>query len=89
MKLSLKWLSRYVDLEDLSPEEIRDAVTMSTAEIEDVTTFAGGLEDLVVGEVLETNKHPDADKLTLCVGDVGGSDSNCSRLSMTSGSVPS
>jgi len=74
MKLSLKWLRRYVNLDDLSPEEIRDALTMSTAEIEDVTTFAGGLEDLVVGEVLETNKHPDADKLTLCKVDVGGSE---------------
>ena len=71
MKLSIKWLSRYVDLSDLSPQEIRDALTMSTAEIEDVTTFAGGLEDFLVGEVLQTDKHPDADKLTLCKVAVG------------------
>lgn len=74
MKISLKWLSRYVDLDGLSPEEIRDHLTMSTAEIEDVIPFAGGLEDLVVGEVLETQKHPDADKLTLCQVTVGGAE---------------
>ncbi|MHC5072261.1 MAG: YtpR family tRNA-binding protein, partial [Planctomycetota bacterium] len=74
MKLSIKWLSRYVDLSDLSPEEIRDALTMSTAEIEEVLTFGGGLQDLVVGEVVEKNKHPDADKLTVCKVDAGGSE---------------
>ena len=72
MKLSIKWLSRYVDLDDLEPGDIRDALTMSTAEIEEVTTFGEGLEELLVGEVLETSKHPDADKLTLTKVAVGG-----------------
>ena len=65
-------MARYVDLDDLDPGDIRDALTMSTAEIEDVLTFGEGLEDLLVGEVLESSKHPDADKLTLTKVNVGG-----------------
>jgi phenylalanyl-tRNA synthetase beta chain len=71
MKISIKWLSRYVDLADQSPEAIRDALTMSTAEIEEIAAFGGGLEDLVVGQVLTRDKHPDADKLSVTTVDVG------------------
>ncbi len=72
MKLSLRWLARYVDLDDCSPEQVRDDLTMSTAEIEDLTTFGGGLEPLIVGHVVESARHPDADKLTVNRVDVGG-----------------
>jgi len=71
VKLSLRWLSRYVDLEDLSPEQVRDDITMSTAEIEDIEVFGGELGDLVIGHVVEHGKHPNADKLSLNVVDVG------------------
>lgn len=71
MKLSLRWLSRYVDLGDLSPEQVRDDLTMSTAEVEEIEVFGGGLGDLVVGHVVEHGRHPDADKLSLNRVDVG------------------
>ena len=71
MKISINWLSRYVDLSDQSPEEVRDALTMSTAEIEEIETFGGALEDLVVGVVVSRQKHPDADKLSVTTVDVG------------------
>ncbi len=74
MKLSLKWLSRHVDLSGISPEQVLNDLTMSTAEIEGLETFAGGLDALVVGHVVHRERHPDADKLSLTRVDVGESE---------------
>jgi phenylalanyl-tRNA synthetase beta chain len=71
MKLSLRWLSRHVDLAGLTPERIRDDLTMSTAEIEGLQRLGAGLETLVVGHVAERTRHPGADKLSLTRVDVG------------------
>ncbi|MCA8956046.1 MAG: phenylalanine--tRNA ligase subunit beta, partial [Planctomycetes bacterium] len=71
MKISIRWLQRYVDLSDQRPEQIRDALTMSTAEVEAIHPFAVGLDELVVGHVLTCGRHPDADKLSLTTVDVG------------------
>ena len=71
MKLSLKWLERHVELEGRSPEQIRDDLTMSTAEIESIETFGAGLQDVLVGHVVSAKKHPDADKLTVTSVDTG------------------
>ena len=64
MKVSLHWLRRFVDF-DLSATELADKLTMRGFESEVVTDFED-LENLVVGEVLTADKHPDADKLKLC-----------------------
>ena len=66
MNISRRWLSRYVDLSDKTAQQILLDLTMSTAEVEGVTTFAGGIDEVVVGHVLEREKHPDADKLSVC-----------------------
>jgi len=71
MKVSLRWLSRYVDLDDKTPQQVLLDLTMSTAEVEGVEEFAGGIEDVVVGHVLAREKHPDADKLSVTRVDVG------------------
>ncbi|MEZ4331152.1 MAG: phenylalanine--tRNA ligase subunit beta [Myxococcota bacterium] len=72
MKASLRWLSRHVDLSGLAPERIADDLTLSTAEVEGVERFAPALADVVVGHVLARDRHPDAEKLSLCRVDVGG-----------------
>ena len=64
MKVSLHWLKRFVDF-DLSATELADKLTMRGFESEVVTDF-DSLDNLVVGEVLNAEKHPDADKLKLC-----------------------
>lgn len=74
MKISLRWLSRHVDLSDKTPEQIRNDLTLSTAEIEGIEVFGRGIEEVVVGRVLERLKHPDADKLSLTKVDVGQSE---------------
>lgn len=71
MKLSLRWLSRHVDLQGLEPKQIAADLTMSTAEIEGVQQFGAGLDSLLVGHVVAADKHPDADKLTVCQVVVG------------------
>jgi phenylalanyl-tRNA synthetase beta chain len=65
MKISLRWLSRHVDLSDLTPQRILGDLTMSTAEIDGIHAFGAGLESLVVGHVLQKDRHPDADKLSV------------------------
>ena len=71
MKLSLKWLARHVDLDGRTPEQIRDDLTMSTAEIEGIETFGDGLDDVLVGEVVAVEEHPDADMLSVASVDTG------------------
>ena len=73
MKVSLSWLKEYIDLPE-SPEEIADTLTATGLEVEKLEkteTIPGGLEGLLVGEVLTCESHPNADKLKLCQVDLG------------------
>lgn len=71
MKLSLQWLKRYVDLDE-SPQELADTLTLLGFEVDDMeTTGVPHLENVVVGEVLQRDPHPDADKLGVCRVDCG------------------
>jgi len=71
VKLSWRWLARHVDLSGLSPQGVAEDLTLSVAEVEGVEPFAPVLRDVLVGEVLTREPHPDADKLSLCRVDVG------------------
>ena len=71
MKLSLRWLSRHLDLSGIEPRQILADLTMSTAEIESIEPYGHGLLCIVVGHVLSREKHPDADKLSVCMVDIG------------------
>ncbi len=71
MKISLNWLKSYVQL-DASVDEICRAITFLGFEVEQVIrTGAPQLENVFVGEILTRNKHPNADKLSVCTVDVG------------------
>ena len=70
MLVSLKELKKYVDLENLSPEEIANGLTFAGIEVEEVTTLASGT-NLVVGHVLECENHPDSDHLHVLKVDLG------------------
>ncbi|MBK8490656.1 MAG: phenylalanine--tRNA ligase subunit beta [Saprospirales bacterium] len=74
MKISLNWLKQYLDL-DLEPEKIGEILTDIGLELEGMETvesIPGGLEGLVVGQVVECERHPNADRLSLCRVDIGG-----------------
>lgn len=68
MKVSLKWLNRYVDLSDISVQEIADRLPMLGIEVEGVeNTGLKALNNVVVGEILSRQQHPNADKLGVCM----------------------
>jgi len=71
VKISLNWLKSYVQL-DASVDEICRAITFLGFEVEQVIrTGAPALSSVVVGEILTRDKHPNADKLSVCTVDVG------------------
>ena len=71
MKIPLSWLKEYVDVDD-TPEGLADKLTFAGVEVEGITQIGGGVAGVVVGEVRAIEKHPDADKLTLCKVNAGG-----------------
>ncbi len=73
MKISLNWLKSYINF-DLTNEELHYILTDIGLEVESIEPYEsvkGGLKGLVVGHVLEKEKHADADKLSVCKVDVG------------------
>lgn len=70
MKVSLKWLGRYVDLNGISAEKLADTLTLAGLEVESVDAVAHGT-NLVIGEVLECDKHPESDHLSKTLVNVG------------------
>ena len=72
MKVSLKWLKKYVELpEDLTPKQIAYDLTLRTVEVEDVEDVKEKYNNIVVGKILEVKAHPNADKLRICIVDIG------------------
>lgn len=71
MLVSYNWLKKYVDLGNLTPEELAAKITKSGIEVEGVEYVAEKSTNVVVGYVESCEKHPDADKLNLCQVDVG------------------
>jgi phenylalanyl-tRNA synthetase beta chain len=74
MKLSYSWLKDYIDL-DIDPLELSAILTDIGLEVEGFEEFQsvkGGLEGVVIGEVLTCEKHANADKLSVTTVDVGG-----------------
>jgi phenylalanyl-tRNA synthetase beta chain len=65
MKVTLNWLKQYVDF-DWSPEELTERLTMLGLEVEGVTKVGGEFAGLVVAQVITRDKHPNADKLSVC-----------------------
>jgi phenylalanyl-tRNA synthetase beta chain len=65
MKVTLNWLKQYVDF-DWSPEELTERLTMLGLEVESVTKVGGEFTGVVVAQVITRDKHPNADKLSVC-----------------------
>jgi phenylalanyl-tRNA synthetase beta chain len=72
MKISLNWLKQYVNLDGITVDELKRAITFVGFEVEGVAT-AGlpPLQHVVVGEIKTRDRHPNADKLSVCTVDVG------------------
>ena len=70
MLVSLKEISKYVDISELTPEEIASRLTFSGIEVEEIKKVADAT-NLVIGEVLSCLPHPDSDHLHVCKVNVG------------------
>ena len=73
MKISYNWLKSLIDIKQ-NPEEIAQLLTDCGLEVESIEKFEsvqGGLKGMVIGKVLEREKHPDADRLSLTKVDIG------------------
>jgi phenylalanyl-tRNA synthetase beta chain len=70
MRVSLKWLSDYVDIK-LDPEELAERLTMTGLEVKGIQTMGGTWDNVVIGEVIALNPHPNADRLKLATVDLG------------------
>ena len=77
MNISYNWLKEYVNF-DLTPDEVAAALTsigLETGGVEEVQTIKGGLEGLVIGEVLTCVEHPNSDHLHITTVNLGNGES--------------
>ena len=70
MLISLNWLKQYVDIKE-SIDEIANALTMIGQEVEAIDIQGKDLDNVVVGQIVEFDKHPNSDRLTLLKVNVG------------------
>ncbi len=76
MNISYNWLKEYVDF-DLGPQELADALTsigLEVGGVEEVQTIKGGLEGLVIGEVMTCEPHPNSDHMHITTVNLGQGD---------------
>lgn len=70
MQFSENWLRQFVN-PTLNTEELSHALTMAGLEVEDLQPVGAVFSNVVIGKILSTEKHPDADRLQVCQVDVG------------------
>ena len=72
MKISYAWLKDHIDT-DLGPEEVSEILTDTGLEVEGLDRYRSitDMDGVVLGRVITADKHPDADRLSVCTVDVG------------------
>ena len=70
MKISYNWLKEYIDF-DLSPEELKNKLTFAGIEVEAVIQLGEDLKQIKIARIIKREKHPAADKLSVCEVDDG------------------
>ena len=75
MKVSLNWLKQYVDVK-LPVAEIANRLTLAGIEVKSTNVIGADWEGIIVGQILEVNQHPNADRLHLVTLDLGSQNRN-------------
>ena len=70
MQFSENWLRSFVDTK-LNSADLSHALTMAGLEVEEVQPACAVFDNVVIGEIFSTEKHPDADRLQLCIVNIG------------------
>jgi phenylalanyl-tRNA synthetase, beta subunit, non-spirochete bacterial len=73
MKVPVIWLKDYVDI-DISPKDLGDRLTLSGSKVEEVAITGDEIQNVVTGKIIKIEKHPDAEKLSICQVDIGESE---------------
>ena len=71
MKVTYKWLKDFVNLDDVSAEQVAEKLTVSGFEVEDIIYQNKYLHDVYVGNITKIERHPNADKLVVCQVNLG------------------
>ncbi len=71
MQVSLRWLNEYIDLGNLSIDDLSKTFTSIGLEVEGIKHEKPLSGDVLVGKILKAEQHPNADKLRLCQVDIG------------------
>lgn len=71
MNLSMRWLKEFVTLDEMPMRAFTEAITMSGSKVEGWEKEGSEIENVVVGQVLKLERHPDSDHLWICQIDVG------------------
>lgn len=74
MLISLNWIKDFTDLPNIDADDLANSFTMTTAEVEDVTTTFSYMKEIRVAQIKSIRKHPEADKLNLVTFDYGAGD---------------
>ncbi|AYF55158.1 phenylalanine--tRNA ligase subunit beta [Clostridium botulinum C] len=69
MLVPINWLKDYVDI-NISPQELGDALTLSGSKVEEVIVTGDVINKVVTGKIVKIEKHPDAEKLSICQVDI-------------------
>ena len=77
MKVSMNWISDFVDLSGLDLNDLIHRFTLSTAEVEEVYELGTEVRDIVVAEVSKVEEHPNSKKLHLVTLNLGGTEQTC------------
>ncbi|MEM6998022.1 MAG: phenylalanine--tRNA ligase subunit beta [Patescibacteria group bacterium] len=78
MRVSLNWIRQYAEI-DVSDEEIIRLVGLRLGEVDRVTNYSEIYKDVIIAKVVKCDKHPDADKLSVCLVDDGGTNKDVAR----------
>ena len=70
MKASIEWLKEYSDIQGVTLKELNEILTMTGSKVEEIISKGGDIKNVVVGKILEIEKHPNADKLVVTKVDV-------------------
>jgi phenylalanyl-tRNA synthetase beta chain len=80
MKISLNWVREFTDIK-IGTDELVAKIGSQLGEVEEVIHLGGRYKDIVIARVVSCEKHPNADKLSVCLIDDGGVTPNVKRVS--------
>jgi phenylalanyl-tRNA synthetase beta chain len=70
MKVPFSWLTKYVEL-DCTVDDLAEKIFRHSSEIDEIIDLSKVINNVVVGKITQIDPHPDADKLVICMVDIG------------------